>query len=69
MDPYDLLKQNGYIYAKPENELMEITSKKGNSIVDTIWYNSKLKLEQCEIIIDKQNRSDHNPVKAVFTIN
>ena len=69
MDPYEILIQNGYIYAKPENELMEITSKKGNSIVDTIWYNSKLKLEHCEIIIDEHNRSDHNPVKAVFTIN
>jgi hypothetical protein len=78
-EPFKLLKDNGYVYAKPINENSEITSARGNTIVDTIWYNPDtvvLVYNSAKIIPimlpndNYENRrcinSDHNPVYAEF---
>ena len=67
--PYKLLEKAKYIYAEPINEFGNVTSYKGNSIVDCVWYNNnKLQLNKCEIINFSNNKSDHNPVRVNFSI-
>lgn len=68
LSPYQLLVAAGYSYAQPINEEYAITSKKGNSIVDCVWYKKKLlRLKKCEILNSIRNCSDHNPVRAEFS--
>ena len=51
LEPYNLLKSKNYIYSKPENEESMITSIRGKSIVDTIWYrNENVELKNTNII-------------------
>lgn len=75
--PYELLKEAGYKYAAPDNEATAITNGRGNSIIDTIWYNPKsVSLIKSHIISQiirtgddyTANKciSDHNPVFAEF---
>jgi exonuclease III len=75
--PYKLLKDAGYVYAKPNNYDNCITSSRGQSIVDTIWYlPNKVKCENSNIIncgeVDSKylfgGLSDHNPIYANFTV-
>jgi exonuclease III len=75
--PYELLQKAGYKYAKPDNESTAITNGRGNSIIDTIWYNPKtVSLVKSHILTQiiragddyAANKciSDHNPVFAEF---
>lgn len=75
--PYELLQQAGYKYARPDNEAEEITNGRGQSIIDTIWYNPQIvKPYHAHIISGIINKgddyssgkciSDHNPVFAEF---
>lgn len=70
--PYKHLYSTGYNYFEPENPEIA-TNSRGLTIVDTIWYNSNLKIKnyKCKIIdCGKVNNwtklfdgiSDHNPV-------
>jgi len=78
LKPYKLLCENGYVYAKPDNENSAITNGRGQTIVDTIWYNPKTVLYSGGYIINIISPdddywqsynciSDHNPVFAEFT--
>ena len=75
--PYELLCKAGYVYARPDNEATAITNGRGQSIIDTIWYNLQtVKLSNAHIIPDVIRAgddysagkciSDHNPVFAEF---
>lgn len=78
--PYELLRQAGYKYSRPDNEAQEITNGRGQSIIDTIWYNPRtVKLIGApHIIADIIKKgddysagkciSDHNPVFAEFRV-
>ena len=76
--PFIMLKKNGYIYAKADNEKTMITNGRGNSIIDFIFYKkNNLVLEKSNIIniMNKSDSykdykciSDHNPVYAKFRI-
>ena len=78
--PYELLREAGYVYARPDNETQEITNGRGQSIIDTIWYNPRtVKLIGAPHIIpdiihkgDDYSAgkciSDHNPVFAEFRV-
>lgn len=74
---YQQLKDNGYVYAEPNNK-GQVTSIRGNTIIDTIWYKpNKVKPVNCEIIslvttkyphqnIPNDCVSDHFPVFCRF---
>lgn len=75
--PYELLRQAGYKYGRPNNEALAITNGRGQSIIDTIWYNPRtVKPYGAHIIPDIIRTgddyssgkciSDHNPVFAEF---
>ena len=75
--PYDLLKEHGYTYAKPENEDL-YTNGRGKTIIDTVWYKPELlEVVSSKILSilkdeDEYNDgdciSDHNPVFVQFNI-
>lgn len=75
--PYELLQKAGYKYAVPDNESTGITNGRGNSIIDTIWYNpKKVSMVKSHILTqiirtgDDYSTgaciSDHNPVYGEF---
>lgn len=75
--PYELLKGAGYVYSQPDNESHAITNGRGQSIIDTIWYNPQtVKCSHSHILTNiirpgddystGQCISDHNPVYAEF---
>ena len=76
-EPYKLLQNYGYIYAKPNNEDISITNGRGKSIIDCVWYKyDKIKIDNVKIIDmindnDNYKRniciSDHNPI--TFIVN
>ena len=75
--PYDLLKEHGYTYAKPENEGL-YTNGRGKTIIDTVWYKPELlevvSSKILSILKDEDDYntedciSDHNPVFVQFNI-
>ena len=78
--PYDILRENGYVYAMPMNCDNNITNIRGNTVIDTIWYKpDKLTPIYCKImdlrtheyshkIIPDNCVSDHFPVFCEFQI-
>lgn len=75
--PYTMLKDAGFVYAKPLNEKKLVTNGRGNSIIDCVWYNPQTIIKKSCRIIDKQGGedwesidtcdfSDHNPVLFEF---
>jgi exonuclease III len=75
--PYKLLKKAGYVYAKPDNYISSITSSRGGSIVDTIWYlPDRVRCTKSSIIncgeVDNNylfgGLSDHNPIYGTFEL-
>lgn len=78
--PYKHLYSNGYKYFEPVNPEIPSNSR-GSTIIDTIWYNSSLKVKKysCEIIdcgpVNTWTHlfggiSDHNPVYLkLFSVN
>lgn len=75
--PYKLLKDVGYVYAKPENYDTCITSSRGQSIVDTIWYlPERVRCIKSSIVDCGKvgsdflfgELSDHNPVYSIFEL-
>lgn len=78
-EPYELLKTAGYAYAVPDNEKEAVTNGRGNSIIDTIWYNpvfvTLIKSHIQNTILSTSDNynasnciSDHNPVYAEFRL-
>jgi len=73
LGPFNYLKDMGYDYAKPKNEMELVTNGRGNTIIDCFWYKKeRVRVNEC-IIIDKNGGknwegeksckfSDHNPV-------
>ena len=75
--PYKLLKEAGYIYAKPDNYEKCITSSRGKNVIDTIWYLPervrciKSSIVDCgEVSSDFLigELSDHNPIYGLFEL-
>jgi hypothetical protein len=75
--PYKLLQDAGYVYAKPENYETCITSSRGQSVVDTIWYlPERVRCIKSSIVdcgkVDGNflfgELSDHNPVYGIFEL-
>jgi exonuclease III len=75
--PYKLLKDNGYVYAKPENYETCITSSRGSNVIDTIWYlPERVRCIKSNIVdCGKAGEdylfgelSDHNPVYGSFEL-
>ena len=75
--PYNLLKEQGYTYAVPSNDLKQVTNGNGKTTIDCFWYKKdRVSYESC-VIIDKGGGvdwgvnwdaktchfSDHNPVR------
>jgi exonuclease III len=78
--PYNLLVNSGYEYAKPDNEVSDVTNGRGSSIIDTVWYKKEsITLTNSHIINTILNKddnynagnciSDHNPVYVEFQIS
>lgn len=72
LEPYELLKEEGYAYAAPSNDATMVTNGRGETTVDCFWYNpSRVVVTFC-FIADKSGgagwqmktctMSDHNPV-------